>query len=175
MPDHSIDQLFLQALELDGAKRVRFLASLGPELRERVEELLNADRSAKGANFLVREAMLDSRSVGNTDTKADALGNVEDKLPETIGRFQVLGRIGEGGMGSVVLAKDPVLNRQVAIKLTKFSSGNAKAARRFQREAQLAAALDHPNICPIYDFGDHKGQLYICMKYVEGQPLNEVI
>jgi hypothetical protein len=93
--------------------------------------------------------------------------------PSTIGRYQVRSRLGQGGMGVVYLASDPAINRLVAIKLLRINSDEMRA--RFQREARVIGALQHPNIVTVYDFGDHDGQPYIAMEYVPGETIGEVI
>jgi serine/threonine protein kinase len=93
---------------------------------------------------------------------------------EQIGRYRILERLGAGGMGTVYKAFDPGLDRVVALKLPRFD-GNpeqlAKRTQRFQREARAAAKIWHPNVCPIYDVGEHNGQPFVVMALVEGQSL----
>jgi tRNA A-37 threonylcarbamoyl transferase component Bud32 len=89
---------------------------------------------------------------------------------ETIGPYQVLGSIGKGGMGEVLLARDPRLGRKVAIKRIR-AEGGAESRLRFQREARLAASLSHPAIVPVYDLvvlGEHE---HLVMELVEGPSL----
>lgn len=81
-------------------------------------------------------------------------------------------KLGAGGMGEVYLAEDTILNRRVAIKFV-IESGDAHGNARLVREAQAAAALDHPNVCAIYEVGEHEHQPYIAMQYVEGETLAE--
>ena len=91
-------------------------------------------------------------------------------------RYEVVSHIGQGGMADVFLAVDAILNRQVAIKILRADlSTDAVSILRFEREAQAAAALAHPNIVEIYDVGDYKGHHYIVMEYVRGQTLKELI
>ncbi len=91
----------------------------------------------------------------------------------SISHYQLLRRLGAGGVGEVYLAHDTVLNRPVAIKfLHDADAGDDESARRLRREAQAAAALDHPNICAIYEVGaDGNGRSFIAMQYVEGETL----
>jgi hypothetical protein len=95
--------------------------------------------------------------------------------PQQIGRYRVLERLGAGGMGAVYRAHDPQLDRVVAIKVPLFnvSPDELKQRRqRFQREARVAAQVWHPHVCPIHDVGEHEGQPYVVMAYVEGHPLS---
>jgi serine/threonine protein kinase len=88
------------------------------------------------------------------------------------GDYRILSPLGAGGMGAVYAAEDMRLHRKVAIKfLTSESLGDAEAKRRLFHEARAAAAIDHPNICTIYDVGEAEGQAFIVMQYVEGQTL----
>ncbi len=91
-------------------------------------------------------------------------------------RYEVVSHIGQGGMADVFLAVDSILNRQVAIKILRADlSTDTVSILRFEREAQAAAALAHPNIVEIYDVGDYKGHHYIVMEYVSGKTLKQVI
>jgi serine/threonine-protein kinase len=95
-------------------------------------------------------------------------------LPEKIGRYVILGRLGAGGMGTVYKAQDPHLDRTVALKVPRIdtpSQDRAKRVERFQREARSAAQVWHPHVCPIYDVGEHEGQPYVVMAFVQGQSL----
>ena len=90
----------------------------------------------------------------------------------TIGSYQVLERLGSGGMGEVYLAYDPRLDRRVAIKLLPAHlAADAVARERLRREALAAAALDHPFICKIFEIGEDKGTLFIAMEYISGETL----
>ncbi|NPC92529.1 Stk1 family PASTA domain-containing Ser/Thr kinase [Bacillus sp. WMMC1349] len=92
------------------------------------------------------------------------------------GRYQILRVIGGGGMANVYLAEDIILDREVAIKVLRFDFvHDADFIRRFRREAQSAASLDHPNIVSIYDVGEEDNIYYIVMEYVEGMTLKEYI
>src|SRR5262245_11832974 len=75
-------------------------------------------------------------------------------LPDPFGPYQIVRRLGKGGMGTVYLACDTRLGRQVALKVCHLSERHAMARERFRREARAAAALRHPNLCPVYDVGE---------------------
>jgi serine/threonine protein kinase len=92
-------------------------------------------------------------------------------LPQKLGRYEIVRKIGEGGMGAVFLARDLQLNRDVALKVPRPEADRV----RFLREARAAAALTHPNICPVYDVGEIDGRTYLCMAYIRGEPLSRVV
>jgi serine/threonine protein kinase/Tol biopolymer transport system component len=88
--------------------------------------------------------------------------------------YQILSLVGEGGMGEVYRARDPVLKRDVAIKvLPQFVSQDSDRMRRFQQEAQAAAALNHPNILAVYQLGNFEGTTYLVSELLEGGTLRE--
>ncbi|MBM7603369.1 serine/threonine-protein kinase [Metabacillus crassostreae] len=92
------------------------------------------------------------------------------------GRYKILEVIGGGGMANVYLAKDMILEREVAMKVLRFDfSNDDEFIKRFRREAQSATSLAHPNIVSIYDVGEEDGVYYIVMEYVEGQTLKQYI
>jgi serine/threonine-protein kinase len=93
-----------------------------------------------------------------------------------VGKYQIIEQIGEGAMGVVYRARDPVLNRTVAIKVMSDALARDDELRsRFLREAQAAGSLQHPNVITIFDFGDVDGHLYIAMEFVAGIDLEEML
>ena len=91
-------------------------------------------------------------------------------------RYEIIKTIGEGGMANVYLAKDTILDRNVAIKVLRGDlASDEKFVRRFQREALSASSLSHPNIVEIYDVGEDDGNYYIVMEYVPGKNLKQVL
>jgi tetratricopeptide (TPR) repeat protein len=90
-----------------------------------------------------------------------------------VGRYLILERIGQGGMGVVYKAHDPQLDRMVALKLLKVWKGEAQAAERLNREAQALARLAHPNVVAIYDAGVTDGVVFLAMELVEGKTLRQ--
>ena len=102
---------------------------------------------------------------------------LKERLARTLeGRYEITRLLGRGGMGIVFLAHDLMLERQVAIKvLPPEMTGDPQLIIRFQQEAKTAARLDHPNIIPIYRVDSEDGLVYIVMKYVSGQSLEELL
>jgi serine/threonine-protein kinase len=97
-------------------------------------------------------------------------------MSHRFGKYEILSRLGTGGMGVVYLARDTVLGRQVALKvLDERYQGEEGAVRRFLHEARVAASLTHPNIVVIYDFGTEQGTSFIAMEYLDGENLRSVI
>ena len=95
------------------------------------------------------------------------------KVGDWLSRYRIDALIGTGGMGEVYRAYDPTLERAVAIKVVHASLDDRRSHSLLLKEARSASALSHPNVCAIYEVGEHAGSPFIAMEYLDGTPLSE--
>ncbi|MGH9941886.1 MAG: protein kinase domain-containing protein [Pyrinomonadaceae bacterium] len=163
-----VEQLYLLASEREPSERTALLdeACAGDEvLRREVESLLVYEQQAES---FIEAPALEVAAKSLADEQARSI------VGRLIGHYQVLSLLGAGGMGEVYLAEDTALGRRVALKLLPPAfTREADRARRFEREARAASALNHPNILTIYEIGRVDGAHFIATEFIEGQTLRQ--
>jgi serine/threonine protein kinase/tetratricopeptide (TPR) repeat protein len=186
-----VHQICGDALDLPAAQRTVFVWQAAPDdaaVRDEVlqmleeEERLASDwmelpaafdgiRPSEGA--IPEAALAAGQAVGGGSAVEPGLGSGELEGPVKLGAYEIVRRLGVGGMSEVYLARDPRLDRRVAIKLLPGpSAGDVGARERLRREARSAAALDHPFICKVFEIGEESGTVFIAMEYIAGQTLS---
>lgn len=170
-------ELFDRARALPPAERGVYLARQcdDPRLRLEVRSLLEADEAVSSASAGGFLRALDRQRAAEL---LAAVGEQEVFEPgEEVGRYRVIRPLGRGGMGAVYLARDPVLDRPVALKVLPASlPGDDSANRALAHEARAASATDHPNIATVHDVGEAAdGRLFIVMPHYEGRTLREIL
>ncbi len=113
-------------------------------------------------------------SDGTDAPRGDTMVGAPAPIAETFGRYRIVKTLGEGGMGKVYLAEDTHLQRSVALKIPHFGGNDGPVViERFYREARIAAAFHHPNLCPVYDVGEIDGTHYLTMPFLAGEPMSD--
>ena len=165
-----VKEILEVAIEQPPERRTQFIrerCSGDVALQSKVESLIDSfDR--------VGDFMEDGAIGSVADTFASSKNGFEPG--DSLGKYKVVRLLGEGGMGTVYLADDPGLHRQVAVKVLRDDLWWYKQGRqRLLREARAAAKLDHPNICSIYEVDDSDQRSFIVMQYVEGRTLGDIM
>ena len=166
-----VSRLYHRALERPVDERRSFLdvACRGDEaLRGEVESLLANEASAQAFLLAPAAEVMADRLFQNSETLH---GGLEPGIK--LGSYQIDRPLGRGGMGAVFLAHDTILHRQVALKVLGSPGDAGTAHSQLLREARNAAALNHPNICTVYEVGEANGCAFIAMEYVDGPPLSD--
>ena len=168
MSPETVKALFLQALDLEPAQRGPFLdqqCAGDAEARAAVEELLQFDAKAQSAPDFLRSPAAEARAI---------LTPAERAVPESIGRYRIVRRLGEGGMGTVYEAMEEDPPRTVALKVIRPGLDSAELRKRFAREARILGRLHHAGIAQVYKAGATEGgQLYLAMEFIHGLPLGK--
>ncbi|MEQ9103355.1 MAG: protein kinase [Rhodothermales bacterium] len=167
----TLEDWLLEAVERPASEQEAFVLSAPKDLRDDLRAALSSYMDASGYfDTLARKLHLPT----TTPIQVNALlSSPEMPAGTTVAHYRIQSHIGDGGMGAVYKAEDTRLGRTVALK---FLGGvDARARDRFVREAQSASALDHPNICTIFEIGDADGRAYIAMACYEGQTLRALI
>jgi WD40 repeat protein/predicted Ser/Thr protein kinase len=172
MPEPSykdVETLFHQAAELDPAQRGAFLEERcagDPTLRAAVEELLHFDAVAQGEPDFLRGPTCDIRPTLTAP----------DTVPVSFGRYRVLRRLGEGGMGTVYEAEQDDPRRTVALKVMRQGFDSPDHRKRFSQEALILGRLHHVGIAQVYEAGTTEdGRLYFAMEFIDGLQLHELV
>jgi eukaryotic-like serine/threonine-protein kinase len=175
-----IDRLLMQALDLEDDARPAFLAAIeDASLRADVEEMLAlcaSDTDPLALDAAAAARLIDAAVEQGSPALSASLGLEDSALPEQIGGWRILERIGQGGMGEVLKVEriDAGFEQLGAMKLIRSGFAIGEFARRFLQERQILARLNHPGIASLLDGGrDAQGHPYLVMEYVDGAPIDQ--
>jgi WD40 repeat protein/predicted Ser/Thr protein kinase len=168
-PSGTVKALFLQAADLEPQRRRTFLEEQcagNPDLRAAVEELFHFDAKAQTEPDFLRSPAADARAAPAT----------VNTVPASFGRYRVLRRLGEGGMGTVYEAEQDDPRRTVALKVMRPDLDSPDYRKRFSQEARILGRLHHVGIAQVYEAGaTEDGHLYFAMEFIRGLPLGEYV
>jgi len=153
-----------------------YIERFGDRDGELAEALVDADRQKEQPAPADDPSGIDQTFALDSPPKTTEGSGDSDAIGRPLGRYRIVRELGAGAMGSVYLAEDTELQREVALKIPKFADQEEpEFLERFHREARAAATLNHTNICQVYDIGEHEGTRYITMAYVGGPPLSDLV
>ncbi|MEN6330803.1 MAG: HDOD domain-containing protein, partial [Smithella sp.] len=144
------------------------------------EALVESEYSAEGERYIHSQPQTGTTVIPTTSAEPKAVFSgdatiVAARPGRTIGRYEIIKELGRGSMGTVYLGRDPLINRNVAIKTLRYVDADSKDSfqhkKRFFLEAEAIGKLAHPNILGIYDVGEHQGMAYMAMEFLEGSDL----
>ncbi len=168
---NQIEKIYHAVLDVQGGARQSFFrkhCGADVDLQREIESLLAFEHFTDSFLDDAPDALA-AEMFAEADESNDLTGKI-------IGRYEITEMLGRGGMGEVYLAEDTKLKRRVALKfLPAELTGNANRLKRFEREAQTASALNHPNILTIYEFGAENELHFLASEYVEGETLRQII
>ncbi|HZO84151.1 MAG TPA: serine/threonine-protein kinase, partial [Verrucomicrobiae bacterium] len=163
-----IETLFHAVCEREPAQRDAFLkeACAGDEELRRRIDLLLAEHDRGGTTL---ESAVSDLAVEWSSEKAQLQAGT------VLGKYRIERPIGQGGMGTVFLAYDTVLQRRLALKVLRSPAEDESSHSQLLREARSASALNHPNVCTVYEVGEESGWAFIAMEYIDGRPLCDLV